>query len=173
MPCGLGSSGSCCSGSGGLCCSCSCSGGLRVSLLTVKESLNMKNPNTIPIIKSMNILATSLYGVLVMVNWLYVALVEGSSGDVMSNPSGSLSSNSSKNWHSSLYGTLIVKCWMSWLDRLCSVELHKSSILSENWHVLLDVGLRTMILHASGWLFEVVLGSIAEIVVGWSLFILA
>ena len=171
MPCGLGSSGSCCSGSGGLCCSCSCSGGLRVSLLTVKESLNMKNPNTIPIIKSMNILATSLYGVLVMVNWLYVALVEGSSGDVMSNPSGSLSSNSSKKWHSLLYGTLIVKCWMSWLDRPCSVELHKSSILSENWHVLLDVGLRTIISHTSGWLFEVVLGSIVEVVVGWSLFI--
>ena len=171
MPCGLGSSGSCCSGSGGLC--CSGSGGLRVSLLTVKESLDMKNPNNIPIIKSMDILAVSLYGVLVMVNWLYVALVEGSSGDVMSNPSGSLSSNSSKNWHSSLYGTLIVKCWMSWLDRLCSVELHRSSISSEYWHVLLDMGLRTIILHVSGWLFEVVLGSIAEIVVGWSLFILA
>ena len=171
MPCGLGSSGSCCSGSGGLC--CSGSGGLRVSFLTVKESLDMKNPNIMPIIKSMDILAVSLCGVLVMVIWLYVALVEGSSGDVMSNPSGSFSSNSSKNWHSSLYGTLIVKCWMSWLDRLCSVELHKSSISSENWHVLLDVGLRTIILHASGWLFEVVLGSIAEIVVGWSLFILA
>ena len=169
MSCGLGSSGSCCSGSGGHC--CSGSGGLRVSLLTVKESLDMKNPNIMPIIKSMDILAVSLCGVLVMVNWLYVALVEGSSGDVMSNPSGSLSSNSSKKWHSSLYGTLIVKCWMSWLDRLCSVELHKSSILSENWHVLLDVGLRTIISHTSGWLFEVVLGSIVEVVVGWSLFI--
>ena len=171
MPCGLGSSGSCCSGSGGLC--CSGSGGLRVSFLTVKESLDMKNPNIIPIIKSMDILAVSLCGVLVMVNWLYVALVEGSSGDVMSNPSGSFSSNSSKNWHSSLYGILIVKCWMSWLDRPCSVELHKSSILSENWHVLLDVGLRTIISHASGWLFAVVLGSIVEVVVGWSLFIWA
>ena len=108
MPCGLGSSGSCCSGSGGLC--CSGSGGLRVSFLTVKESLDMKNPNIIPIIKSMDILAVSLCGVLVMVIWLYVALVEGSSGDVMSNPSGSFSSKSSKNWHSSLYGILIVKC---------------------------------------------------------------
>ena len=171
MPCGLGSSGSCCSGSGGLC--CSGSGGLRVSFLTVKESLDMKNPNIMPIIKSMDILAVSLCGVLVMVIWLYVALVEGSSGDVMSNPSGSFSSKSSKNWHSSLYGILIVKCWMSWLDGLCSVELHKSSISSENWHVLLDVGLRTIILHASGWLFEVVLGSIVEVVVGWSLFIWA
>ena len=62
---------------------------------------------------------------------------------------------------------------MSWLDRLCSVELHKSSISSENWHVLLDVGLRTIISHTSGWLFEVVLGSIVEVVVGWSLFIWA
>ena len=108
MPCGLGSSGPCCSGSGGLC--CSGSGGLRVSFLTVKESLDMKNPNIIPIIKSMDILAVSLCGVLVMVIWLYVALVEGSSGDEMSNPSSSFSSKSSKNWHSSLYGILIVKC---------------------------------------------------------------
>ena len=151
MPCGLGSSGPCCSGSGGLC--CSGSGGLRVSFPTAKKSLDlpdMRNPNIAPSTKSRVILTISLCGILVMVIWIYVALVEGPSGDEVSNPSSSVSSKSSKNWHSSLYGILIVKCSEFWLAGLCSVKLHKSSILSEYCHVLLDVGLRTIILHAFG-----------------------
>ena len=128
MSCGLGSSGRCCSGSGGL----------SVSIPTARESLDlqdMRDPIITPSIKNrviLNIsLAILLCEILVMVIWLYVALVEGPSRDEVSNPSSLFSRESSKNWHSSLYGILIVKCSESWLDGLCSVKLHRSSISSE------------------------------------------
>ena len=128
MSCGLGSSGRCCSGSGGL----------SVSIPTARESLDLqdkRDPIITPSIKNrviMNIsLAILLCEILVMVIWLYVALVEGPSRDEVSNPSSLFSRESSKNWHSSLYGILIVKCSEFWLAGLCSVKLHKSSILSE------------------------------------------
>ena len=128
MSCGLGSSGRCCSGSGGL----------SVSIPSARESLDlqdMRDPIITPSIKNrviMNIsLAILLCEILVMVIWLYVALVEGPSRDEVSNPSSLFSRESSKNWHSSLYGILIVRCSEFWLAGLCSVKLHKSSILSE------------------------------------------
>ena len=128
MSCGLGSSGRCCSGSGGL----------SVSIPTARESLDLqdkRDPIITPSIKNrviLNIsLAILLCEILVMVIWLYVALVEGPSRDEVSNPSSLFSRESSKNWHSSLYGILIVKCSEFWLAGLCSVKLHKSSILSE------------------------------------------
>ena len=100
MLCCLGSDGPCCSGSGGLC--CSGSGGLWASFPTANKSLDllaMRNPNTTPSAKNMVILTTSLCGILVMVIWIYVPLVEDPSGDEMSNPSRSFSSSSSINWH--------------------------------------------------------------------------
>ena len=70
-------------------------------------------------------------------------------------------------------GTVTVKCLESWHEGLCSVKLHRSSILSECRHVILDVGSMTIILHASGWWSDVVLGSIEGSSIGWSRSVLA
>ena len=70
-------------------------------------------------------------------------------------------------------GIVTVKCLESWLEGLCSVKKHRSSILSECLHVLLDVGLMTIILHTFGWKSDVMLGSIERSSIGWSWSLLA
>ena len=89
--CGPGSGGLCCSGSDGLC--CSGSDGLRTSALAATDSwvlMATKYPNVTPNAKS-PIIVIALFGVFVMVIWIFVPLVKGPSGDEMLSSSRSFS----------------------------------------------------------------------------------